>query len=1087
LAITKINRRILMLKQFAVILVITASILLLTITQTFGIDAGKDGPIYGDPDGLARVAALENELHNMKIRSDHPRLFINNDTLPIYQARVRSGHPGWININRAADGGDMVSAAFAYLMLRKDSPVQALNYANIAIAKLKTTTPQPWASTSDIKERRKTALMALAFDWVYDAMNQADRTELVNKLGTLADITGSANRRRAGALWNGETFHREEWIFYSWEDWAFIALANHYTDADFVYKTEWNYNWFYGDAARMYAYAPDGTPFEGYYTGADGIGWFLTLKSATGINLVDDPRWSWGKGVADYILYRLDLGMDREIFHKGVALGAGGLETYKSGDSAWKIKAFFGSTFPLGATTNPYFQWLTKNKFGTSRYLISNEYYNLIDGFEYICDVLFYDPLAPDKDPKTATYSELPYAKYFPDGNNVYMRTGWTGSDVVAGLRVNPAYTMTSHSDFDANTFVIYRKGNISPDSGIYDAYANQSSYFSYQKQTYSHNDILVIDPADPNGPTNISGFLNPGGTDYATTKTFSSPAPLGNQYTFVHNSKANWGDIIKFVTTPEYDYTVGDATKAYSSRLNEYYRNVVFLRKGTKAYMIVFDRVESKNANFDKRWLMHFVSEPKINGNKVSQEVVGHIDTYDGDLTIGNNVYNTSAVYVKTLLPKQHKIRRIGGTGYEFYREGTNPINLAVPQSELDRVASQMGGPWQEAGTWRIELSPTTKQTRDYFLNVMYIGDPGETMPQVMLVDEGGLTGVIINDTAIINNKIMFTKTGVPDAIITASSIQTDSIPPSAIQNLAITSFSDTTASLSWTATGDDGNIGTASSYNLRYSKIPLTINNWAQATQVSNVPNPKVSGTQETFTINGLTPSTTYYVGIKAIDDCMNEGTISNIAQFTTQAAIDTTTPTKPTGLAGLVQSEVAITLSWQPSTDNNGVTGYNIYRNGTKVGTSVGTSYDDKGLQSGTTYTYQVSAYDAAGNESVKSDTVSATTKNEVIPPVISLIRSTNITATGVTISWTTDEPSTSQVEYGKTSTYGTITIINTNLVTDHSVIITGLSSNTAYNYRVISKDKWNNEAKGSNNTFTTISSVGKPGKPQHIDNP
>jgi uncharacterized repeat protein (TIGR01451 family) len=472
--------------------------------------------------------------------------------------------------------------------------------------------------------------------------------------------------------------------------------------------------------------------------------------------------------------------MDREIFHKGVALGAGGLETYKSGvDIAWKIKDFFGSAFSLGATTNPYFQWLTKNKFGASGYLISNEYYTPIgdyySGLNPIASILFYDPNAPASDPQIATYSELPFAKYFPGGNNVYMRTGWTGNDTIAGLRANPAYTMTSHSDFDANTFLIYRKGNLSPDSGIYDAYANQSSYMNYQKQTYAHNDMLVIDPANPNGPTNISGFLNPGGTDYVSTKTFSDATPFGNQYAFVHNSKANWGDIVKFVTTPEYDYTVGDATLAYSSRLNEYYRNVAFLRKGTKAYMIVFDRVESNNANFDKRWLMHFVSEPTVNGTKISEQVAGHIDTYNGDLTVANNVYNTSAVYVKTLLPTQHTIRRIGGTGYEFYREGTSPVNLPVTQSELNRVSGQMGGPWQEAGTWRIELSPATKQTRDYFLNVMYIGDVGETMAPVQYIEENGMAGVIINDPALGKNKILFTKTGTPDAIFTNTSVVAD------------------------------------------------------------------------------------------------------------------------------------------------------------------------------------------------------------------------------------------------------------------------------------------------------------------------
>ncbi len=62
---------------------------------------------------------------------------------------------------------------------------------------------------------------------------------------------------------------------------------------------------------------------------------------------------------------------------------------------------------------------------------------------------------------------------------------------------------------------------------------------------------------------------------------------------------------------------------------------------------------------------------------------------------------------------------------------------------------------------------------------------------------------------------------------------------------------------------------------------------------------------------------------------------------------------------------------------STDNVGVTGYRIYRDGTQVGTTANTTYQDMGLSPSTTYTYTVSAYDAANNESGQSNSVSETT--------------------------------------------------------------------------------------------------------------
>jgi hypothetical protein len=75
----------------------------------------------------------------------------------------------------------------------------------------------------------------------------------------------------------------------------------------------------------------------------------------------------------------------------------------------------------------------------------------------------------------------------------------------------------------------------------------------------------------------------------------------------------------------------------------------------------------------------------------------------------------------------------------------------------------------------------------------------------------------------------------------------------------------------------------------------------------------------------------------------------------------------------------SSSQINLSWTASTSSAGVTGYNIYRGGAKIGTAPGTSYQDAGLSASTTYSYNVSAFDAAGNTSAQSAGASATTQS------------------------------------------------------------------------------------------------------------
>src|SRR5205085_1003628 len=91
------------------------------------------------------------------------------------------------------------------------------------------------------------------------------------------------------------------------------------------------------------------------------------------------------------------------------------------------------------------------------------------------------------------------------------------------------------------------------------------------------------------------------------------------------------------------------------------------------------------------------------------------------------------------------------------------------------------------------------------------------------------------------------------------------------------------------------------------------------------------------------------------------------------------DAQAPSVPSGLAANAISPTRVDLSWNASTDNVGVTGYAISREGTQIGTVNGstTSYSDTTAAAGTTYHYTVDAADAAGNRSAQSSQATATT--------------------------------------------------------------------------------------------------------------
>jgi len=120
----------------------------------------------------------------------------------------------------------------------------------------------------------------------------------------------------------------------------------------------------------------------------------------------------------------------------------------------------------------------------------------------------------------------------------------------------------------------------------------------------------------------------------------------------------------------------------------------------------------------------------------------------------------------------------------------------------------------------------------------------------------------------------------------------------------------------------------------------------------------------------------------------------------------------PSAPTDLTATLSGASTINLSWTASTDNLGVVGYKVYRDGSMIGTSVTTTYSDRNLSSGDTFTYQVTAYDSHSNESAKSNAASATT-----PPAMTIVVDND--AAALVGSWTTGTDGT---KYGPNYLYG-----------------------------------------------------------------
>jgi hypothetical protein len=115
------------------------------------------------------------------------------------------------------------------------------------------------------------------------------------------------------------------------------------------------------------------------------------------------------------------------------------------------------------------------------------------------------------------------------------------------------------------------------------------------------------------------------------------------------------------------------------------------------------------------------------------------------------------------------------------------------------------------------------------------------------------------------------------------------DSIAPGAISNLHAVEPNGTWVMLTWTATGDDGAVGTASRYELRYSTAPITEANFGLAQLAPGAPHPAAAGSVEQMRASGLAFLTTYYFALKAFDEFGNASPLSNVVIATTLAPPD------------------------------------------------------------------------------------------------------------------------------------------------------------------------------------------------------
>jgi chitodextrinase len=313
----------------------------------------------------------------------------------------------------------------------------------------------------------------------------------------------------------------------------------------------------------------------------------------------------------------------------------------------------------------------------------------------------------------------------------------------------------------------------------------------------------------------------------------------------------------------------------------------------------------------------------------------------------------------------------------------------------------------------------------------------------------------------------------------VTNTTTALDTTAPSVPTGLAVAVISTTQLNLSWSASSDTV-VGGAITSGLSGYKV------YKDGSLLATL------GTVTSYSATGLTPGTLYSFRVSAYDVATNESAQCTAVTGTT-LALDTTAPSVPTGLALAVTGTSTINLSWNASSDTvvsgavtSGLSGYKVYKNGVLLATLGNvTSYGATGLTANTSYSFRVSAYDAAANESAQCTAVAATTDaipltpDVTAPTVPTGLALTVISTSQINLAWnvSTDPAVAGAVRSGLAGykVYkGGVLLATLGTVNTYSAV--GLTASTSYTFTVAAYDAAGNlSAQSTGQTATTSTAI------------
>jgi len=304
--------------------------------------------------------------------------------------------------------------------------------------------------------------------------------------------------------------------------------------------------------------------------------------------------------------------------------------------------------------------------------------------------------------------------------NYIYWRSGWGGDDTFISYKAG--HSFSHHAHYDAGHFTIFKGMPLATNSSTYHGFFTEHR-LNYAIRTIAKNSLLIIDQEEKVLPNRHFDKNVIDGGQRLTMPTGSSILSLDDWFdNYQKNRHFEGAELINYSENEgNYYFVFSDLTQAYNNAIYDANGNIgkvsavkrQLLYLPNEDQLIVFDKIIATKRSVINKWLLHTVNKPKVEGSHILRGISndGILESDSDALEIENGI---GRLKVKRLLPDKAIIRLVGGQNYQYYIESDGNESVFDGENFNQGAADN---PWFDVSRWRVEIQPENSDYETDFL----------------------------------------------------------------------------------------------------------------------------------------------------------------------------------------------------------------------------------------------------------------------------------------------------------------------------------------------------------------------------------